>query len=131
MKMQIHSSGCRSLCLLARVIMVTVLFAGAMPEPARASDWEAYGIVCEGPSGSTITTARDGKEVEEKVRGGLVALVNKMMDDGWQPLGSPTTSPLVGACQAMVHADAVAARTDADQSGSAGGDDGAEEREPQ
>ncbi|MCY3753753.1 MAG: hypothetical protein OXG99_06650 [Alphaproteobacteria bacterium] len=88
--------------LLPLMMMATVLFAVVMPEPARAGDWKEYAIVCEGPRGSSVFTARDGKEIREKVQGKLVALVNKMIDEGWQPLGGPNVSTLIGACQAMV-----------------------------
>ena len=67
-------------------LAVTMLFATGMPVAAQARDWKEYRIMCTDGYGSRVKLERQ---------------VNKMMKDGWQPLGGAFGFSFY-LCQTMV-----------------------------
>ncbi|MDE0714575.1 MAG: hypothetical protein OXI10_06895 [Gammaproteobacteria bacterium] len=84
------------------LMMATLLYAIGMPVSAQASDWEEYEIVCEAQSKPKLDSAADRYVVK---RTELASVVNKMITDGWQPLGGVSVWKYGSStilCQAMV-----------------------------
>ena len=86
------------------ILSLSIVISGS----AFSSEWEEYISVCEhftglGKEDTTIRTSEGTLEIKED----FIAVINSMIEDGWQPFGGPYTFTFlrVSVCQVMVRSN--------------------------
>ena len=90
---------------LARYCFLVLSLSLSVSGSALALEWKEYISVCENATalGKKDTTIRTSGGILE-TQGDFIAIINSMIEDGWEPFGGPYTVTFVhvSVCQVMV-----------------------------